>query len=97
MTARVGFTAQVVPVRGGGEKIVVTDEEGMKMDLVILGPEEGRMGRTFKNVRLVFFGPWSRPKLVGLWGGQDQTVVVLEAGKSDEWHGPLRKESAEVT
>lgn len=86
MVVHVNFDAEVVPLRGGGEKVVVRDVEGMVLELVILGPEEGPRGRDFKNVRLLFKAPYSRPKVVGLWGGRDETVVVVEPHSSDEWH-----------
>ena len=86
MTAYVGITAEVAKVRGGGEKVVIRDNEGMVLELVVLGPEPGPRGREHKNVRLLFKAPYSRPKVVGLWGGRDETVVVLEPASSEEWH-----------
>ena len=86
MGAHVALEATVVALRGGGEKVVIRDADGMVLELVILGPEDGPRGRDFKNVRLLFKAPFSRPKLVGVWGGRDETVVVLEPHSSDEWH-----------
>ena len=86
MGAHVKLHAEVLALRGGGEKVVVRDTEGMVLELVIVGPEDGPRGRDFKNVRLSFKAPFSRPKVVGLWGGKDETVVVLEPHSSAEWH-----------
>ena len=86
MSAHVGLTAELTKVRGGGEKIVIRDAEGMVMELVVLAPEPGPRGRDHKNVRLQFKSPFSRPKVVGLWGGKDETVVVIEPHSSAEWH-----------
>lgn len=86
MSAHIGVTAEVVMLRGGGEKVVVRDAEGMLMELVVLGPEAGPRGRDHKNVRLQFKAPFSRPKVVGIWGGKDETVVVIEPHSSGEWH-----------
>lgn len=86
MSAHVQATADVVALRGGGQKLVIQDDEGLVIELVILGPEPGPRGRDHKNVRLTFKDPWSRPKVVGLWGGRDETVVVIEPHSSSEWH-----------
>jgi hypothetical protein len=62
VSAHVGLRAEVVTIRGGGEKVVIRDVEGMVMEVVILGPETGPRGRDHKNVRLLFKAPFSRPK-----------------------------------
>ena len=76
MSAHVSLQAEVVGLRGGGQKVVIRDVEGMALELVILSPEPGPRGREHKNVRLVFKAPFSRPKVVGLWGGKDETVYA---------------------
>lgn len=86
MSSHLGLTVQRAELRGGGEKVVIGDTEGMVMELVVLGPEAGPRGRDHKNVRLLFKAPFSRPKVVGLWGGKDETVVVIEPHSSAEWH-----------
>lgn len=91
MSAHVGLRAEVVTIRGGGEKVVIRDVEGMVLEVVILGPETGPRGRDHKNVRLLFKAPFSRPKLVGLWGGRDETVVVIKPASSDEWHSAAKE------
>jgi hypothetical protein len=86
VSAHISLNAEVVGLRGGGQKVVVHDVEGMIVELVILGPEKGPRGREHKSVRLVFKAPFSRPKVVGLWGGKDETVLVVEPHSSQEWH-----------
>ena len=86
MSAHVGVTAEVAGLRGGGEKVVVRDAKGMAIELAVLGPEAGPRGRDHKNVRLQFKAPFSRPKVVGIWGGKDETVVVIEPLSSEERH-----------
>lgn len=49
MSAHVGLTAELKRVRGGGEKIVIRDAEGMVMELVVLAPESGLGGATIRT------------------------------------------------